>query len=306
MDPKARVIVAVQAEPATGSEADCLADIVTRARFAGHTVAELAADSGYASETSYATLDKLKASALIPPGPAPSTRPRSRPDNGCGPRPAVTAPGPPGPCRRRDLRTQASRRRPREMPRHTLGAVAAAGRGDRDQPQTPPQPRHRGPQRPDRRTRSSSRRPHQPDRRPGRPPRRDLPPHPRPDRHSSPRSTASRRQIFQQAPRRPCIRTGSASAGASATSAGGAACCRTTSPPVQPVRTWWPKFGPAAGRNASAGAVACAPMEKPKTTAPPRHRRYPRGAPKAAETDKAGTTRRWPRAVSGRRVFPRG
>jgi transposase len=69
VDPKARVIVAVQAEPATGSEADCLADIVTRARFAGHTVAELAADSGYASESSYATLDKLKASALIPPQP---------------------------------------------------------------------------------------------------------------------------------------------------------------------------------------------------------------------------------------------
>jgi transposase len=69
VDPKARVIVAVQAEPATGSEADCLTDIVTRARFAGHTVAELAADSGYASETSYATLDKLKASALIPPQP---------------------------------------------------------------------------------------------------------------------------------------------------------------------------------------------------------------------------------------------
>src|SRR4051795_3672816 len=69
VDPKARVIVAVQAEPATGSEADCLTEIVTRARFAGHTVAELAADSGYASVTSYATLDKLKASALIPPQP---------------------------------------------------------------------------------------------------------------------------------------------------------------------------------------------------------------------------------------------
>jgi transposase len=69
VDPKARVIVTVQAEPATGSEADCLTDIVTRARFAGHTVAELAADSGYASETSYATLAKLKATALIPPQP---------------------------------------------------------------------------------------------------------------------------------------------------------------------------------------------------------------------------------------------
>jgi transposase len=69
VDPKARVIVAVQAEPATGSEADCLTDIVTRARFAGHTVSELAADSGYASESSYATLDMLKATALIAPQP---------------------------------------------------------------------------------------------------------------------------------------------------------------------------------------------------------------------------------------------
>ena len=48
VDPKARVIVAVQAEHATGSEADCLKDIVQRARFAGHKVNELAADSGYA------------------------------------------------------------------------------------------------------------------------------------------------------------------------------------------------------------------------------------------------------------------
>lgn len=69
VDPKHRVIVAVEAEHATGSEADCLKDIVTRARFAGHQVAELAADSGFASETSYAILDKLKATALIPPQP---------------------------------------------------------------------------------------------------------------------------------------------------------------------------------------------------------------------------------------------
>jgi transposase len=70
VDPKARVIVAVQAEPATGSEADCLKDIVTRARFGGHQVTELAADSGYASESSYAALDALKTTALIPPQPA--------------------------------------------------------------------------------------------------------------------------------------------------------------------------------------------------------------------------------------------
>jgi transposase len=69
VDPAHRVIMAVQAEPATGSEADCLTDIVTRARFAGHTVAELAADCGYASEASYAALEKRGTVALIPPQP---------------------------------------------------------------------------------------------------------------------------------------------------------------------------------------------------------------------------------------------
>jgi transposase len=70
VDPKHRVIVAVQAEHATGSEADALADLVTRARFAGHRVSELAADSGYASQQSYATLEALKTTALIAPQPA--------------------------------------------------------------------------------------------------------------------------------------------------------------------------------------------------------------------------------------------
>jgi transposase len=70
VDPKHRVIVAVQAEPATGSEADCLTDVVTRARFAGHAVAELAADAGYASLDSYTALEKLKTTALVPPQPA--------------------------------------------------------------------------------------------------------------------------------------------------------------------------------------------------------------------------------------------
>ena len=69
VDPKARVIVAVRAERATGSEADCLSDLVTRARFAGHAVSELAADSGYASQDAYAALDKLGTVALIPPQP---------------------------------------------------------------------------------------------------------------------------------------------------------------------------------------------------------------------------------------------
>jgi len=69
VDPKARVIMAVQAEPATGSEAGCLTDIVTRARFAGHAVTELAADAGYASQDSYMALARLKTTALIPPQP---------------------------------------------------------------------------------------------------------------------------------------------------------------------------------------------------------------------------------------------
>lgn len=69
VDPTARVIVAVQAEPATGSEADCLSDLVTRARFAGHAVTELAADAGYASQDSYEALAALKTTALIPPQP---------------------------------------------------------------------------------------------------------------------------------------------------------------------------------------------------------------------------------------------
>ena len=88
VDPKARVIVAVQAEHATGSEADGLTDIVTRARFAGHHVSELAADSGYASEASYAALEKLKTTALIAPQPgakhqaAVAARERMRTPNG--------------------------------------------------------------------------------------------------------------------------------------------------------------------------------------------------------------------------------
>src|SRR3954470_5969728 len=69
VDPKARVIVAVRAERATGGEGDCLNDLVTRARFAGHAVVELAADSGYASQDVYGTLDALATVALIPPQP---------------------------------------------------------------------------------------------------------------------------------------------------------------------------------------------------------------------------------------------
>ena len=69
-DPKHRVIIAVQAELATGSEAGILEDLIMRARFAGHTAAQVAADTGYASADSYATLDRLKTTAFIPPQPA--------------------------------------------------------------------------------------------------------------------------------------------------------------------------------------------------------------------------------------------
>jgi len=69
VDPKARVIVAVEAESATGSEADALEPLVRRARFSGHAVCEVGADAGYASQASYVTLDRLNSTALIPPQP---------------------------------------------------------------------------------------------------------------------------------------------------------------------------------------------------------------------------------------------
>jgi transposase len=70
VDPKRRVIVAVEAERATGSEADALQTLIRRARFAGHSVEELAADAGYSSRVAYDALDALKATALIPPLPS--------------------------------------------------------------------------------------------------------------------------------------------------------------------------------------------------------------------------------------------
>jgi len=69
VDPAHRVIVSVQAEPATGSEADVLGVLVGRARFAGHRVDELGADSGYASADSYQQLEGLGVLAYIPPQP---------------------------------------------------------------------------------------------------------------------------------------------------------------------------------------------------------------------------------------------
>jgi transposase len=68
-DPKARCVVAVLAEPATGHEADALPELIRRARWAGHAVAELAADQGYASQATYQDLAGRGVLALIPPQP---------------------------------------------------------------------------------------------------------------------------------------------------------------------------------------------------------------------------------------------
>ncbi len=68
-DPKARVIVAVRAERATGHEGAALAELVRRARWAGHRVTELVADSGYASQAVYQDLAGRGVIALIPPQP---------------------------------------------------------------------------------------------------------------------------------------------------------------------------------------------------------------------------------------------
>lgn len=69
VDPARRVIMAVEAEQATGFEGDALEALVLRARWAGHSVAETVADAGYASLAAYAKLDALKTTALIPPQP---------------------------------------------------------------------------------------------------------------------------------------------------------------------------------------------------------------------------------------------
>jgi transposase len=68
-DPKARCVVAVLAEPATGHEGDALPELVRRARWAGHRVTELAADKGYASRATYQELARRGVAALIPPQP---------------------------------------------------------------------------------------------------------------------------------------------------------------------------------------------------------------------------------------------
>ena len=66
-DPKCRVIVAVQAERATGHEGDALPGLIARARWAGHRVLELCADQGYAGKAVYQQLDALGVVAFVPP-----------------------------------------------------------------------------------------------------------------------------------------------------------------------------------------------------------------------------------------------
>ena len=68
-DPKARVIVAVHAEPATGHEADSLAIIIDRSKWLRHRVREIVADAGYASDAVYTNLVQRRIEAFIPPQP---------------------------------------------------------------------------------------------------------------------------------------------------------------------------------------------------------------------------------------------
>jgi len=77
-DPKARVIVAVAAEPATGYEAQALPRLIRRARWAGHQVAEIAADCGYASQAAYQDLQHRGVLAIIPPQPNMLGHPEGR------------------------------------------------------------------------------------------------------------------------------------------------------------------------------------------------------------------------------------
>jgi transposase len=68
-DPRHRVIVAVNAEPATGHEADSLSIIIDRSRWLRHKVAEIVADAGYASDAVYSDLAARGIEAFIPPQP---------------------------------------------------------------------------------------------------------------------------------------------------------------------------------------------------------------------------------------------
>ncbi|MGI8513192.1 MAG: transposase [Solirubrobacteraceae bacterium] len=90
-DPKARVIVAVEAEPATGHEGEALGSIIDRARWARHAATEVCADQGYASDATYRALAAKGVTAFIPPQrqmlglePAQAARARCKSPPGIG------------------------------------------------------------------------------------------------------------------------------------------------------------------------------------------------------------------------------
>ena len=63
------VIVAVNAERATGHEANSLPVIIDRAKWLRHRVAEIVADAGNASDAVYTELARRRIEAFIPPRP---------------------------------------------------------------------------------------------------------------------------------------------------------------------------------------------------------------------------------------------
>jgi transposase len=67
VDPKRRVVVACQAERATGFEGDGLLAILDRARFVMRDLRSVAADQGYAAERVWRDLDRRRLRAYIPP-----------------------------------------------------------------------------------------------------------------------------------------------------------------------------------------------------------------------------------------------
>jgi len=142
-DPKRRVIVAVHAEPATGHEGDSLPVIINRARWLGHRVDEIVADAGYASDAVYADLADRGITAYILTA-TEHARPRERSDGTTTlqiPRRCRCRDRPDHPRRGSNQRDETPRRRTRPVARNPQITHATAARSDRDQPETPHQPR---------------------------------------------------------------------------------------------------------------------------------------------------------------------
>ena len=141
VDPKRRVIIAVEAERATGSEADALETLgparpLRRPQRRRGRRRRRLRQPGRLRHARRARRDGVDPAAARR---APRRR-RGRPRadaHGDRTRRGVRSPSP---RRRRDRRAQAPRRRPRALPRHPAVAAPAARRGDRDQPQAPPEP----------------------------------------------------------------------------------------------------------------------------------------------------------------------